>query len=58
MTYGAEVISRVEVGLPSLRHIHFNDISNDELRRCGLDFLVEKRNDSQAKMGHLPMKDD
>jgi hypothetical protein len=50
MTYGAEAMSPVEVGLPSPRRVSFNEISNDELRRCELDFLEERRNDSQLRL--------
>lgn len=49
MTYGVEV-SSVEIGLPSPRHLQFNEIFNDKLRRCELDFLDEKKNKSQVKL--------
>lgn len=42
MAYGVEAISQVKVGLPSLPCIKFNEISNDELRRCELDFVDER----------------
>lgn len=49
ITYDAEAMSPVEVGLPFPRRLSFNEISNDELRRCELDFLEEKRDDSQVR---------
>lgn len=45
-------MSLVEVGLPLPRRLHFNEISNEELRRCELEFLEERINKSQSK---LPM---
>lgn len=39
-------MSHIEVGVPSPRPIHFNEISNDELRRYGIDFLEEMRDES------------
>ncbi|CAI9764750.1 unnamed protein product [Fraxinus pennsylvanica] len=50
MAYGAEAMSPVKVSLPSTRRIHFNGLSNDELRRCELDLLEEMRDASQAKL--------
>lgn len=43
-------MSPIEVGLPSPRHLHFNKISNDMLRRCKLDFLDERRDDLNDKL--------
>lgn len=31
MAYGVETISPVEVGFPSPRHLHFNEVSNEEI---------------------------
>lgn len=50
MAYGAETMSLVEVGLSSPHCIHFNEISNDKLRRFELDFLKEMGGGSQAKL--------
>ncbi|XP_022891987.1 uncharacterized protein LOC111406852 [Olea europaea var. sylvestris] len=50
MAYGTETISPVEVDLPSPRRIHFNKITNDELRRFDLDFIDERRYDSQLRL--------
>lgn len=43
-------MSPVEVGLPSTHRLHFNEMSNDMFRRCKLDFLDEKIDDSQVKL--------
>lgn len=43
-------MSPVEVGLFSLCHLQLNEISNNELRRFELDFLNERRNDSQINL--------
>ncbi|XP_022857284.1 uncharacterized protein LOC111378334 [Olea europaea var. sylvestris] len=50
MTYGAEAMSPVEVGVPSHRRIYFNEISNDEARISELHFLEEKRDASQMTL--------
>jgi ribonuclease HI len=50
MTYGAEAMSPVEVGLPSPRRMHYNETVNDEARCFGLDLLEERRDESQEKM--------
>lgn len=50
MAYEVEAMSSVEIGLPSPRHLQFNEIFNDKLRRCKLDFLDEKKNKSQVKL--------
>lgn len=50
MAYWIKAISSVKVGLPSPNHLQFNEISNYELRTCELDFLDEKRNESQIKL--------
>ncbi|XP_022867832.1 uncharacterized protein LOC111387503 [Olea europaea var. sylvestris] len=46
MTYGAEAMSPVEVGVPSHRRIHFNKISNDEAQISELHLLEERRDAS------------
>lgn len=40
----------VEVGVPSHRHIHFNEISNDEAQACKLHLLEEKMDAFQVKL--------
>ncbi|XP_022859445.1 uncharacterized protein LOC111380183 [Olea europaea var. sylvestris] len=47
MTYGAEAMSPIEVGVPSHCRIHFSEISNDEARISELHLLEEMRNASQ-----------
>ncbi|XP_022860798.1 uncharacterized protein LOC111381267 [Olea europaea var. sylvestris] len=57
MIYGAEAMSPVEVGVPSHRRIHFNEIGNDEARMSELHLLEEKRDTSQvtlARQNPLP----
>lgn len=56
MAYGAEAMSPVEVGLPSPRRLQFNEISNDEIRRCELDFLGERRDASQVRLATYQRK--
>lgn len=34
VAYGAKAMSSVEVKLPSHCHLHFNEISNDKLKKC------------------------
>lgn len=46
MAFGAEVMSPVKVGLPALRCLQFNEISNNDLRKGELDFLDEMKNES------------
>ncbi|XP_022871367.1 uncharacterized protein LOC111390542 [Olea europaea var. sylvestris] len=50
MAYGIEAMSPIEVKLPSPRRLHFSEITNDELRRCDLDFIEERRDDAQLKL--------
>ncbi|XP_022846413.1 uncharacterized protein LOC111369168 [Olea europaea var. sylvestris] len=47
MAFGTEAMSPVEVGLPSPRRLHFSEMTNDELRRCDLNFIDERIDDSQ-----------
>ncbi|XP_022859516.1 uncharacterized protein LOC111380239 [Olea europaea var. sylvestris] len=56
MTYGAEAMSPVEVGVPSHRRIHFNEISNDEARISELYLLEEKRETSQVTLAKYHRK--
>ncbi|CAI9774844.1 unnamed protein product [Fraxinus pennsylvanica] len=56
MVYGVEATSPVEVGLASPRRIHFNEVSNGGMRRCGLDLLEERMEDSWAKMAMYQRK--
>lgn len=56
MAYGTEAMSPMEVGLPSPRRLHFNEITNDEFRRFDLDFIEERRDDSQLKLGTYKRK--
>ncbi|XP_022852274.1 uncharacterized protein LOC111373911 [Olea europaea var. sylvestris] len=55
MTYGAEAMSPVEVGVPSHRRIHFTEISNDEARISELH-LEEKRDASQMTLAKYHRK--
>lgn len=59
MIYGADAISPIEVGLPFPRHLHFNEISNNELRILEFDFLrrfpckaylISKKDDLDGKI--------
>ncbi|XP_022889049.1 uncharacterized protein LOC111404482 [Olea europaea var. sylvestris] len=56
MAFETEAMSPVEVGLPSPRRLHFSEMINDELRRCDLDFIVERSDDSQSKLGTYQRK--
>ncbi|XP_022860557.1 uncharacterized protein LOC111381073 [Olea europaea var. sylvestris] len=56
MTYGAEAMSPVEVGILSHRRIHFNEIGNDEARISELHLLEEKRDTSQMTLAKYHRK--
>ncbi|XP_022856703.1 uncharacterized protein LOC111377807 [Olea europaea var. sylvestris] len=56
MTYEAEAMSPVEVGVLSHRRIHFNEISNDEARISELHLLEEKRDASQITLAKYHRK--
>lgn len=56
IAYGAKPMSTVEVGFPFSYQLYFNEISNDKLRRCELNFLNEKRDDSQLKLAAYQKK--
>lgn len=47
MAYGADAMSLVEVGLLSPCRILFNKIYIDYLKMCELDFLKDKKDESQ-----------
>lgn len=49
-------MSPVEVDVSSPRRLHFNEIMNDDLRRLELDFLEEKRDESQVKLASYQRK--
>lgn len=56
MTYGAKIISPVEVGV-SLHHcIHFNEINNDEARKYELHLLEKIMDASQVKLAAYQRK--
>ncbi|XP_022872295.1 uncharacterized protein LOC111391326 [Olea europaea var. sylvestris] len=50
MTYRAENMSPVKVGVPSHRRIHFNEISNDEAQMSKLHLLEEMSDTSQVNL--------
>lgn len=50
MDYVAEAMSPVEIGQHSPCRIHFNEISNNELRGCELNFLEERKDASQTRL--------
>ncbi|XP_022857676.1 uncharacterized protein LOC111378680 [Olea europaea var. sylvestris] len=56
MAFGTEAMSPMEVGLPSPRCLHFSEITDDELRRLDLNFIEERRDDSQLKLGTYQRK--
>lgn len=56
MAYDANAMSLVEIGLLLPRRIYFKKISNDELKRCELDFLEEMRDDSHMKLAFYQRK--
>ncbi|CAI9782264.1 unnamed protein product [Fraxinus pennsylvanica] len=56
MAYGAEAMSPFEVGLSSPHNLQFNEVSNDEIRQCELDFLEKRRDDSQIKLASYQRK--
>ncbi|XP_022855998.1 uncharacterized protein LOC111377175 [Olea europaea var. sylvestris] len=56
MAFVTEAMSPVEVGLPSPRRLHFSEITNDELRGLDLDYIEERKDDSQVKLGTYQRK--
>ena len=50
MAYGAEAMIPVEVRLPSPRHLHFDEVTNDDLCRVDLDLQDERHADSQLHL--------
>lgn len=56
MAYGVKAMSPIEVGLLSPRRLHFNEISNENIRWCELDFFEEKRDDSQINLASYQLK--
>lgn len=55
-TYDIEAMSTVEVGIPSPRCLYFSGITNDELRRWDLDFINERRDESQLRLAAYQRK--
>ncbi|XP_022849909.1 uncharacterized protein LOC111372001 [Olea europaea var. sylvestris] len=53
MTYGAEAMSPIEVGVPLHQRVHFNEISNDEARINELHLLEERRETSQVNLANF-----
>ncbi|KAL2474518.1 Ribonuclease H [Abeliophyllum distichum] len=50
MAYGAEVIIHVEVGIPSPRCLHFDEVANSDLHRANLDLQDKRHADSQLRL--------
>ena len=50
LAYGYEAMVLVELGIGSLRRDNFDPEQNMILQRCELDFLKEKRRDSQLQL--------
>lgn len=46
MAYKAKAMSLMKVRSPSPCCLHFNEIFNDDLKRCKLNFLIERRDES------------
>ncbi|XP_071914120.1 uncharacterized protein [Coffea arabica] len=50
LTYGAEAVVPVEIGLPSPRTQNFVAAANEEELRCNLDMLEAKREEAAIRM--------
>lgn len=56
MAFGTKTMSSIEVRLPSSCCLYFSEITNDVLRRCELDFIDEKKDESQLKLATYQRK--
>lgn len=57
MAYGTEAMSPIEVSLPSpCLAAALNEITNGEIRQSELDFLEEKKDNSQIKLASYQRK--
>ncbi|KAL2513163.1 Uncharacterized protein Adt_18763 [Abeliophyllum distichum] len=50
MAYGAETMISVEVGIPSHRCLHFDEVASNDLHRANLDLQDERHTDSQLRL--------
>ena len=56
VTYGAEAVISVEVGVTSVRRETFNEECNDDELRLNLDCLDEVRDKASSKMAKYQLK--
>ena len=52
MTYGAEAVTPLETGFPTLRTSSFNLKDNDEQLTKSLDLIEEKRENAMVRLAH------
>ncbi|KAL2461925.1 Ribonuclease H [Abeliophyllum distichum] len=50
MAFGTEAMIPIEIGIPSQKHLHFDEVTNDDLRRMNLDLQEERHADSQLRL--------
>ncbi|KAL2480275.1 Uncharacterized protein Adt_33241 [Abeliophyllum distichum] len=50
MEYGAEAMIPVEIGISSPRYLHFDEVTNENLRRANMDLQDERYVDSQLRL--------
>ena len=56
MTYGAEAIIPLEIGLPTLRMISFIPSNNDGLLKKSLDLIEEQRENAMVQLAYYQHK--
>ena len=56
MTYGAEVVIRLETGFPMTRTSSFNPKDNDEQLTRNLDLIEEKRENAMVQLAYYQQK--
>ena len=56
MPYGAEVVSLIETGFPTLRTQSFNPSNNDELLERNLDLIEERKESGMVQLAYYQHK--
>lgn len=57
MIYGAEAMSPIEAGVLLPRHIHFSEITNDEMQMCDMEVYIDMPVKSLKTMDHVKYLD-
>ena len=56
MTYGAEVVTPLETGFPTLKTSSFSPSSNNELLERSLDLIEERRESAMVQLAYYQHK--